>query len=277
MKVLLFEDEAEWAKIITTRLLKKLPDIEILWFGGIEGHKQPPIPHPFAGSGECILRAKCQVVTKSGTCEMDVDVLPGDLSGAILDIYVGVVKVGENIARWLQYAEFSGPVLLCSAYDLPPVFPALPMIFACKKQPPSRLESQVDTFCAMLPCSGARVNSRGMPTGGAERLMALRWKQIVWDWLPVNADMSQVSSILGPGVHVEHESFAVNPLLARDVQVKDLCAFRERTRNPNLFYLMIERESLGVAPFDALKAGIVYLPPRYRRWVTLSSSLPAMR
>lgn len=265
MKVLLFEDEREHGDVVTKHLLGKVPGIEVLWFGGIEKHKQPPMPHPFSGTGDCVLRAKCQVVTKSATVERDINLFPGELSGAILDIYVDRIKVGENIARWLQYAEFSGPVLLYTGHDLPPVFPALPMILACQKEPHENLIRQLDAFCDMLSPDGARVNSRGVSPGGADRLPALRWKKpIVWDWFPATADMGPFSSVLGPGQYISRESFATNPLLARDsdaarLSVAQLSGVRVRSRNSYPFYLILERERDGVAPMEALKAGVVYL------------------
>lgn len=52
----------------------------------------------------------------------------GDFDGAMLDVYEGIdYKAGEDFARWLAYARFSGPVIMTSGYNLrPSKFPLLP-------------------------------------------------------------------------------------------------------------------------------------------------------
>jgi hypothetical protein len=256
MKVLLFEDAEKFGVKIIAQVLAKAPDAEILWFGTVKNHVQPPIPNPFA-VGSMVLRGRCKVVTTNGSKTKEVDVWPGELAGAILDIYVNTTRVGENIARWLEYAQFSGPVLLCSGYDLPPVMPALPRIFSGIKE--KNLTQQVDVFCGLLN-SETRVNSRGISPGGADIVRTYRrTKHLTWEWFSPRGDIPAFTSLFGPGERLTELSLASNALLAWNLDVEPLRELRNSNRNPHPFYLVVEREKLGIGPTEALANGIIYL------------------
>ncbi|MEA2165524.1 MAG: hypothetical protein QOK37_3651 [Thermoanaerobaculia bacterium] len=256
MKILLFEDAEKFGVKIIAQVLANVPDAEILWFGTVKNHIQPPIPNPFA-VGSMVLRDRCKVVTTSGSKTQEVDVWPGELSGAILDIYVNTTRVGENIARWLEYAQFSGPVLLCSGLDLPPVMPALPRIFSGIKE--KNLTQQVDVFCGLLD-SNTRVNSRGVPSGGGDIVRTYRrQKHLIWEWFSPRGDVPAFTSLFGPGERLTELSLASNVLLAWNLDVEPLRGLRNSNRNPYPFYLVVEREKLGIGAIEALAAGIIYL------------------
>lgn len=131
-RVLLFEDSEDSAELIIAELLRRAfgTPLQVVWFSARPDFEVGkdfwsdsfPI---VCDANDPQIRGEVEPATRTGGTWWQ-----GDFDGAILDVYhqkTGT-RVGEEFALWLQHARFTGPVILCSAENLPPgQFPLLPL------------------------------------------------------------------------------------------------------------------------------------------------------